>query len=332
MPKIVVVIPTLASDACLLACLAALERQRFRDFRTVVVDNSGRGAIHRLGAARYAFQLVENATNLGFGEAVNRGYAAVPAEYLAVLNDDACPEPGWLEELHSAMECAPEAGMAACRIVQAGTDTLDSAGLGMALDGSSKQVGRGRPAEEQAAPREALIPSGCAAIYRRRMMEDTGGFEGSFFLYCEDTDLALRGHWAGWRCLYVPAAIVEHRYSATAGAASPLKAYLVERNRLRMAVRCLPGWWLLRLPWASALRYGYHFLAMASGRGSAGAFARSNSPWRLPWLVMKAHLALLRDLPRLWAQRRGVARRISAREFSARLREHRVPLREVAAQ
>lgn len=332
MPKIAVVIPTLAADACLLECLAALERQRFRDFRTVVVDNSGHGAIHRAGAARYAFQLVENPSNLGFGEAVNRGYAAVPAEYLAVLNDDACPDPGWLEELHRAMECTPEAGMAACRIVQAGTGRLDSAGLGIALDGSSKQVGRGRPAAEQSSPREALIPSGCAAIYRRRMIEDTGGFEGSFFLYCEDTDLALRGHWAGWRCLYVPAATVEHRYSATTGAASPMKAYLVERNRLRMAVRCLPMSWLLRLPWASALRYGYHFLAMASGRGSAGAFARGNSPWQLPWLVVKAHLALLRDLPSLWTQRRRVTRRISARALSARLRAHRVSLREVADQ
>lgn len=330
--KVTVVIPTLGEDACLLECLAALERQTFPDFRTVVVDNSGRGAVSRLGAARFRFRLLENPGNLGFGEAVNRGFAEEPAEFLAVLNDDACPEPEWLEALTSALDETPAAGMAACLILQAGTETLDSAGLGIARDGSSKQVGRGRPAREFAQPGEALIPSGCAAMYRRRMWEELGGFESSFFLYCEDTDLALRGHWAGWRCLYVPEARVAHRYSASAGAASPLKAYLVERNRLRMALRCLPWAWLAWLPPASLWRYACHAMALGTGRGKTGAFARQHPAWLLPWLALKAHLALLRDLPGLLRQRRRVLRRIPAREFTARLRAHRIALREVAAQ
>jgi len=330
--SITVVIPTLASDPCLLDCLASLERQSFRSFRTVVVDNSGCGAIHRLGAARFPFRLIENPSNAGFGEAVNQGFAAEPANYLAVLNDDARAAPDWLDALHRAMEAAPDAGMAACRILQQGTPLLDSAGLGVALDGSSKQIGRGQPAGLFAQPREALIPSGCAAIYRRRMFEELGGFEPSFFLYCEDTDLALRGHWAGWRCLYVPEAVVEHRYSATSGHASPLKAFLVERNRLRLAVRCLPASWLALAPWAALVRYIHHLHALLVQRGKASAFAQRNPAWLLPWLVLKAHLALLRDLPRLWRERRRVMRRIQAREFAARLRRHRIPLREVATQ
>jgi GT2 family glycosyltransferase len=329
--KITVVVPTLASDPCLLDCLESLARQRFRAFRTVVVDNSGRAAIHRMGAARYPFLLVENPTNLGFGEAVNLGFAAAPAEYLAVLNDDARADESWLQSLWDAMEAAPEAGMAACRIVQDGTALMDSAGLGLALDGSSKQIGRGEPEQHYMTPGEALIPSGCAALYRARMLEETGAFEASFFLYCEDTDLALRGHWAGWRCLYVPEARVEHRYSASAGEASPLKAYLVERSRLRVAVRCLPWSWLARAPLASVARYWHHVRALR-GQSRAAAFARRHPAWLLPWLVVKAHLALLRDLPALLRQRRRVVRRLAPREFAARLRAFRIPLREVAAQ
>jgi GT2 family glycosyltransferase len=331
-PPITVVIPTLASDPCLLDCLASLERQRLQTFRTVVVDNSGRGAIHGLGAARFPFVLVENPANLGFGEAVNRGFASSPADYLAVLNDDACADPGWLEALHRAMESEPSAGMAACRILQKGTEMLDSAGLGLALDGSSKQIGRGEPAGRYAEAGESLAPSGCAAIYRRAMFEELGGFDTSFFLYCEDTDLALRGHWAGWRCLYVPEAVVEHRYSVSSGQASPLKGYLVERNRLRLAVRCLPWSWLVRAPFASMIRYFHHLGMLTAGKGKAGAFVRQNPAWLLPWLVVKAHLALLRDLPRLLRERRRIPHRIPSREFAARLRGHRIPLREVAAQ
>ena len=88
----------------------------------------------------------------------------------------------------------------------------------MAGDGSSKQRGHGRPPEDFPVAEEALFPSGSAALYRRAMLEEIGGFDAAFFLYCEDTDLGLRARWAGWKCLYVPEAVVEHHYSHSAGA------------------------------------------------------------------------------------------------------------------
>ena len=88
---------------------------------------------------------------------------------------------------------------------------------------------------------DALLPSGSAALYRRKMLDEIGLFDETFFLYCEDTDLGLRARWAGWECVYVPGAVVEHRYSHSAGRASPLKAYYVERNRLYTAIKNLPS-------------------------------------------------------------------------------------------
>ncbi len=327
--------PTLAADSKLLECLASLEAQTWKGFETVVVDNSACAAIHRLGAARYRFRLIENAGNAGFGEAVNQGYRLRPATYLAVLNDDAVAHPGWLEALVGALEADPSAGMAASRILLYGTELLDSAGLGIARDGSSKQVGRMRPAATQGKPREALIPSGCAAMYRDKMLEQVGVFESSFFLYCEDTDLALRGHWAGWRCLYVPDAVVEHHYSASAGRASAAKAYFVERNRLRMMVRTFPVSWLVAAPFYSVLRYGLHLLAAVGGRGKAGEFRSSGQPfWLLPWTVLKAHAALVASLPSLLSQRAAIRRnrKSSPAELKRRLAQHRISLREVAEQ
>lgn len=333
--SVTVVVPTLAADSKLLDCLASLEGQTWKAFETVVVDNSACAAIHRLGAARYRFRLIENACNAGFGEAVNQGYRLRPATYLAVLNDDAVAHPGWLEALVNALEADPLAGMAASRILQLGTGLLDSAGLGIARDGSSKQVGRMRPAETQAAAREALIPSGCAAMYRGRMLDQVGLFEASFFLYCEDTDLALRGHWGGWRCVYAPDAVVEHHYSASAGRASAAKAYYVERNRLKMMVRTFPLSWLFAAPFYSVLRYWLHFLALLGGRGKAGEFRSSGQKfWLLPWTVVKAHAALVASLPSLLSQRSAVQRnrKSSPAEMKRRLTQHRISLREVAEQ
>ena len=72
------------------------------------------------------------------------------------------------------------------------------------------------------------------------MLDEIGGFDEDFFLYCEDTDLGLRARWAGWKCWYAPKAIVYHHYSHTAGRATPLKAFYVERNRLFLLVKNFP--------------------------------------------------------------------------------------------
>lgn len=334
--RVTVVIPTLGpqspQDTRLLDCLAALSRQTCACFHAVVVDNSGHGAVERLAIASPRVSVLVNRANVGFGAAINQGFTHRPAEFLAVLNDDAIPDPDWLQSLLDAIDAEPRAGMAASRVLLAGTGQIDSAGLAIARDGSSKQIAHGWPAAHAAIPCEVLIPSGCAALYRRRMLEEIGLFEESFFLYCEDTDLALRGHWSGWFCIYVPAAIVEHHYSASAGRASGLKAYLVERNRLRVAIRCFPVAWLLVAPLFSLGRYFWHVFYLLAGRGKAAEFARHTPAPALAWYVTKAHLVALRDLPDLLRQRRSIFRRVHAVEIRRLLRLHLISLREVASQ
>ncbi|QOY87750.1 glycosyltransferase family 2 protein [Paludibaculum fermentans] len=332
--RVTVVVPTLAGDRRLLDCLASLEGQTLPEVTVVVVDNSGCGRIHTTGAARYRFRLIENKANVGFGAAVNQGFWLAPAEYMAVLNDDAVAEPCWLEEMVKALDVSPKAGMAAGRIRLAGTGRLDSAGMLMAGDGSSKQRGHGTADDGFAEAGEALLPSGCAAVYRREMLDEAGLFEEDFFLYCEDTDLGLRGRWAGWHCLYVPTALVDHAYSQSSGAASARKAWFVERNRLRLAVRCLPLSSLLAAPFYAIVRYFWHAAGLFTGQGKAAEFRTAGgSGLQLPWLVLKAHLDLVRHLPTLLRQRARIAstRRISVAEFKQVLKRHSIKVREVAA-
>lgn len=327
--------PTLAGDARLLECLRSLEEQTLEGVQVVVVDNSGCGAIHRLGAARYRFRLIENRENAGFGGAINQGWRLAPAEYLATLNDDAVADRRWLETAVGALEKTPEAGMAAPRIMLQGTGLVDSAGMRMGRDGSSKQRGHGEPAERYGEREEVLLPSGCAAVYRGAMLEQTGLFAEDFFLYCEDTDLGLRGRWAGWTCVYVPESVVEHGYSRSAGRASERKAWYVERNRLRVAVRCLPAAWLLASPAWTAWRYFWHAALMFGGKGKAAEYREGGgSGLRLAGVVLRAHADLVRNLPRLLGERREIRRRSRLRggEMRRVLRRHGISAREVASQ
>ena len=162
----------------------------------------------------------------------------------------------------------------------------------IAADGSSKQRGHGEPPEKFAVnPARRSSPSGSAAMYRRKMLDEIGVFDESFFLYCEDTDLGLRARWAGWECRYVAGAMVEHRYSHSAGPASPLKAYYVERNRLYTVVKNFPFAMLLRVPFAAAARYFWHLVSLLTGRGKAAEFRRAGqSASLLPFLVFRAHV------------------------------------------
>ncbi|MCS6953211.1 MAG: glycosyltransferase family 2 protein [Bryobacterales bacterium] len=332
-PRVTLVVPTLEADAALEACLQSLRMQTYPNFDVVVVDNSGQRRSRSLACALGA-RLVENVRNEGFGAAVNCGWRTSSAPFLGALNDDIVAHPEWLATLVQAMERHPDVGMCAPQILLAGTEVLDSAGMLVAADGSSKQRGHGRPAWEYAREEEVLFPSACAALYRRAMIEQIGGFDEEFFLYCEDVDLGLRARWAGWRCLYVPQAIVEHRYSYTAGRASALKAYYVERNRLFVIAKNFPASSLLRALLAAPARYAWHVAFLLRGRGAAAAFQRQGHPtWRLAWFVARAHAAAAWRLPTLWRQRRAIRRgaRIPSEEFRRLLASHAIPLREVAA-
>jgi GT2 family glycosyltransferase len=328
-----VVIPTLAADERLRECLAGLERQTRRDFETVVVDNSGKG-LARLAGAAPAVRVIENSRNLGFGGAINQAIGLTEAPFVATLNDDAVPCPRWLESLLGALEARPDAGMCASQVRFYGEECLDSAGMLVCGDGSSKQRGHGKPPDDFPVAEEVLFPSGSAAVYRRRMLAAIGGFDDRFFLYCEDTDLGLRARWAGWKCLYVPEAVVEHRYSHSAGRASPLKAYYVERNRLFVVAKNFPMGMLLAAPWIAALRYFWHAWHLVRGRGAAARFhAEGHGAARLLLYILRAHIALAWHVRRLWRQRRAIRAqaRITPAVFGHLVRSHSISARKVAA-
>lgn len=313
-------------------CVRSLEQQSFRDFEIIVVDNSGENLV-RTQNLNAAFRIIENGVNAGFGGALNQAAEASASRYIATLNDDAVAHPGWLASLVAAMEADPRAGMCASQVLLHPQGTVDSAGMLIGGDGSSKQRGYGQSAGNYARSEPALLPSGSGAMYRRAMFTDIGGFDRDFFLYCEDTDLGLRARWAGWECLYVAEAVVEHRYSQSAGRASSLKAYYVERNRIAVAIKNFPAPLLLRAPFVTAARYFWHLLALLRGTGAAADFHAGSNAFLLPWFVIRAHAAALFRLPSLLAKRRQIrkAARISSEEFRKLLRANYISARQVAS-
>ncbi len=318
-PLVSVVIPSWNRRQLLLDCLAALRAQKYEPFEVIVVDNgSDDGSLDAVTGQHGAWvNLIRNEENLGYACAVNQGIAAAGGDFIATLNNDAVPAPDWLGALVEAISSDDQFGMAASKILSFDNPRIiDGTGLLIYPDGSSRARGRlEKDVGQYDAETEALLPSGCAAIYRRRMLEEIGALEETFFAYCEDTDLGLRARLAGWRCAFAPKAVVQHHYSASSGNASELKAFLVERNRLWVAARNFPLGKLMMSPLYTMLRYALQAWGGLRGTGAAGRYAREKSRGSLLLVLLRAQWAALRGLPRALGARKNIPVRISRAEI-----------------
>jgi GT2 family glycosyltransferase len=231
-------------DACLSSLHAALAPL---DAEIVVVDNSAHGL------AVSGPRVVSQGRNLGFAGGVVAGMEAATGDWILLVNDDAELEPGAAVALLGATGSA-EVGSACGQVrFHAHRDTINTAGLVIDQLGVAFDRLAGVPAADGGPVEEVFGASACVALYRRAMLDATGGFDATFFAFGEDADVAWRARVAGWSCVYVPSSVAYHHGSATAGEASAGKYFLVGRNRMRLLAKNATGGQLLRWGWAMAL-------------------------------------------------------------------------------
>lgn len=334
-PLVSVIIVNWNGVALLPECLAAMTRQSYPHLEVIVVDNGstdGSVSFVRSAYGRH-IALIESDRNRGFAGGNNLGIRQAKGTYVALLNNDAVAEPGWVEALVHAAERDSRVGICASRIYAYGTgDILDGAGLLLSLDGIGRGRGRLERGEAFAHEEDVLLASGCAALYRRAMLDEIGLFDEDFFAYCEDSDLGLRAWIAGWRCRYVPDAVVHHKYSGSTAPYSAFKAFHVERNRLWLVVKCFPLRLIVASLFFTPLRYAVQAYGVLRGQGAAGRMAQGTPLVTMLTVLARAWTAAMAGLPVMLRRRRHVQslRRIPAQEFRRSLRAHRIGLRELA--
>ncbi|HPJ72943.1 MAG TPA: glycosyltransferase family 2 protein, partial [bacterium] len=272
--------------------------------------------------------------NLGYTGGNNRGIAAARGRYIALINDDTRADSRWLEEMAAVMEAAPGCGMVAGKILSYfDPGTIDNVGHIICRDGTFR--GRGRLEKDRGQydrVEEILSPSGCAMMVRIEALRQCGGFDEDFFIYGDDAELSLRIRLGGWKTYYAPGAVVLHKYSASTGAYSREKAFLVERNRIWLTVKYFPLPALAAAPFFSLGRMALQAYGVVAGRGASGEFVRQYSAGLLLLILVRAHLAALGGIPKMWKKRRRLRRerKVPVSEFYRWLREYGLSLRELA--
>lgn len=269
-----VIIPNWNGMAYLPACLAALAAQDYAPLEIIVVDNaSADGSVELLRARHPEIRLLELTENRGFTGACNAGLRAARGEFLALLNNDTEAAPGWATAAIHALRQRPTVGSVASKLLlHDRRDVIHTAGDYFTRDGCAGNRGVWERDDGQYENEEFVFSAcGGAAIYRRAMLEDIGLLDDDFFFSGEDVDLGWRAQLRGWRCLYVPQAVVYHHLSASGGGVTA--SYFDGRNSIAILVKNLPGaFWRrygARIVWRQARR------ALAALRQWRGPEARA---------------------------------------------------------
>jgi GT2 family glycosyltransferase len=240
-----VVVVAYNSGHLLWDCIDSIRRTE-PDVEVVIVDNgSTDGAASSVGAEFPAVRVVRSEKNQGFGAGNNLGAARASGSFLVFLNHDTVVTDGWLEALVGPLLQDPSVGLVTPKVLLKGDpQRINVAGLKVHLSGLSMCRGLGAQRTALDEETEVAAISGVAFAARRELFQALGGFDEDFFLYMEDVDLSLRTWLAGYRCLYVPQAVVQHEYTLQVDAR---KTFWVERGRYLMICKAFRPRTLLAL-------------------------------------------------------------------------------------
>lgn len=325
------------------SCLQSLTRQLLNQpFEVVLVDNGSDDGSAEMALREFSnhpafeLRLIRNPDNRGFCAANNQGFAASNSKLIALLNNDAEAEPQWLASLVGAFEKQHDVGMAASKIlVYEDPRRIDKAGHLIYPDGQNRGRGTGELDTGQYDRLEEILwPDGCAAMYRREMLDQIGGFDEDFFAYADDAELGLRARIAGWTCLYIPSAVVRHHRGQTLGLRSARRLELIERNRVLLAIKLFP-WSLLWLNGAYYLaRLAASLWATLRSRGEVAQFPGIRAKLQAVLALIRGDLQALALLPRMLRKRRSLnrIRKLSPRQVRKLILEHRIPLKQLTEQ
>lgn len=317
-------------------CLRSLLDQTYEDLGIVVVDNgSTDGSADFIRAQFSEVNLLPLPENLHFARGMNVGFESVLRDpgcrNVIALNNDTRVDPEFVAELLRAADGERIAMVAAKMLFLDHPKVLNSTGLLIGRDGSSRDRGWSEPDDGRYDGRVDIFgPSAGAALYRREALDRVGLFDGDFVAYYEDVDLAWRIRLAGWGARFAPRSVVYHMYSKSGGAHSPWRQYMFARNRTWNLIHNYPPWHLALGPLWDSLSLAAPFLR----RRGPGETAEVGPP-----LIEKAgaqargRLEAWAGLRRALAKRRTrqASRTVDAATMGRWLRDYGVPLHDLAA-
>ena len=244
------------------ACLDAIVGQSYAVAAIVVIDDASTDETVRLVRDRRdpAIEVIELAQNVGPAEARNRALPRVTTDYFWIVDSDCVPAPDCLATLCAVLSTDPKIGVVGGPNPQ---NPRTSTYAAAAFDFSNRYL-----VDRAASPRDVPYVVGANMLVRRAVVEQIGYYDPSLRI-AEDFDLCVRARQAGWRVVFEPRAVSEHRHPRSSVADYLRYQYKIGRYGCRFRIKhraAVPfGRWYPTTP-ARALLLAPVYVGMALGR------------------------------------------------------------------
>lgn len=339
--KLAVVIVNWNKKDLLKACLESLREQTYQSFQTIIVDNgSTDSSVDFLQENYPGMEIIKLKENTGFGRGNNVGIGKAfedgDIEYIITLNNDTKIEPDYIEKI---LECArrhPKAGSIQSKVLNFFENgKVDSVGLLISPDMGAVERGAGKKDEDFQIEEEIFGPSASATLYRREALETIalpGGnfFDGDYFLYYEDVDLAWRLRLAGYSSWFCPEARVFHIHGASAKKFSAFQKFYIHRNHFYNIFKNLPLKMIMRALFFMLARYFLIFRAVLEKKGSSAKMIQEEGRGSAVKIIPKVWLGVFINLAKIIRKRKIIQkkRKVSAREIRSWHKKFGISLRK----
>lgn len=244
-PYLSVVICTYNRDRFIVACLESLAVQTLSDekFEVIVVNNHCTDNTESLVLdflqrhPERPFRMVFEA-NKGLSHARNRGIAEARGEVILYLDDDAECQPDLLETHLAFFTQTPDAAGAGGRILPRYSEAPEPPWMSRWLDG---YIARMDPGGEQRIFKGRMkYPFGCNMAYRKKFLEQIGGFNTEITFRGDDKYIFLMVKAINPNIFYLPKALVYHNIPGSRLQSDYFKTLFLktgneERVRVKMA-------------------------------------------------------------------------------------------------
>ncbi len=196
--------------------LHGLDGLRHDGFEVCVVHGPTEDATAELLAGRAGRIKLAHCSERNLAVSLNLGIMLAAGEVVAFIDDDAVPEPEWLDELLPPYRDPRVGGAGGFAFDPSGISLQYSYGVGDRLGNCVQTPTAQMP--ELNFPYTANYPHllGTNASFRRSALLDIGGFDEEYDYYLDETDICCRVVDADWQIIQVPGARVHHRYARSA--------------------------------------------------------------------------------------------------------------------
>lgn len=228
----------------ILDCLNSIEKFiQSTTYEIIVVDNASTDGSPDLVTQKFPqVHLIQLERNLGFGAGNNVGTKVAKGNFLFLLNTDTVLICDPLPHLLELMQSRPDVGMIGPQLLNPDRTLQLSVVPAISLRGEYQaqqqlkkyQNPQNQPTINQKfqAIQEVEIIIGAAIFIRKELFDSLDGFDETFFMYFEESDLCQRSRNLGWKILYTPKTALIHLHGHSVNQRADAMAIEYRRSQL----------------------------------------------------------------------------------------------------